>query len=729
MTLATEELEDIAAVRIKVVRTPTILQMEAAECGAASLAMILAYYGRWVPLEELRKTCGVSRDGSKASNIIKAGRHYGLNGKGFKKAPGQLPEIQLPAIIFWNFNHFVVLEGTSEKGVRLNDPALGRRIVSHEEFNESYTGVVLTFEPGPDYVRGGRRPSAVAGLITRLRGARTALLFAIIASAALIVPGILVPVFTRLFADYVLVQRLDGWLVPLLATMGAVILVRAGLVYLEQTSLTRLRTYLSLTGSGSFFWHVLRLPVEYFAQRYAIEIAGRNALNERLATLLAGDLATTLLNLLAIVFFAIVMAQYDLVLTGIGVFFAAINLISLWFASRNLTEIGQRLQMDDAMVRSTTVRGFSMLASLKATGTENLLLARWGGYHAKVTNSEQEIGRLQIFLGALPTGLSALSSVAILTVGGARVMDGAITIGMLLGFQSLMVLFAGPVNQLVRFGTQLQEVRADIGRLDDVLRQQLDPGFVAEEVAMTSGEPVRLAGTLRLEALSYGYEPLDPPFISGFDLDVAVGSRVGLVGGSGSGKSTIGKLIAGIYRPWGGEIWLDGRSILTLSRQSLRHSIAYVDQSTTLFPGTIRENISLWDSTLSEDRIVAAARDALIHEDIAARPRGYNDEVDEGGRNFSGGQRQRILLARALALDPTLLVLDEATSALDAETEFRIMENVRRRGCSCVIIAHRLSTIRDCDEILVLDYGEIIERGCHSNLMDLAGCYRRLVEN
>jgi len=728
MAVMTDAAAEQPAPRSKRVRTPTILQLEAAECGAASLAMILAYYGRRVPLEELRKTCGVSRDGSKASNVLNAGRRYGLIGRGFKKEPQTLLELALPSIIFWNFNHFVVLEGLGPKGAWLNDPALGRRRVSHAEFEESFTGVVLAFEPGPNFTPGGRSRSLIAGLVDRLVGTQTALLFAAIASAGLIVPGLAGAAFTRVFVDFVAIQHLASWLLPLVVTMLGVAAVRAGLIFVQQRVLLRLRVFMALEGAARFMWHVLRLPVEYFSARYAVEIASRNALNERLALLLAGELAVTILNAMAIAVYALAMAQYDLVLTGVGVAFALINLVCLWVVSRNLVDISRRLEMDEGKVRSITVRGFSMLDTLKATGTESLLLARWGGYHAKVLNAEQEFGRIQVFLSALPFALTAASATTIITVGGLRVMDGAITIGMLLAFQALMIMFFQPVNQLVQFGAQLQEVSADVERLDDVLRNDVDSAFVPGSPA-TIVAPIRLDGALSVVGLRYGYGPLDPPLIDDFCLELPPGGRVALVGSSGSGKSTIGKLIAGLYRPWGGEIRLDDIPIDRLSRPTLRHSIGYVDQNAALFPGTVRDNITLWDPTLGDERVMASANDAVIHGEIAVRPLGYDHQVDEGGRNFSGGQRQRIILARALAREPSLVVLDEATSMLDAATEYRFMEQLRRRGCGCIVIAHRLSTIRDCDEIIVLDNGVVVERGRHDALMAVDGRYRMLVES
>jgi len=709
------------------VRTPTVLQLEATECGAASLAMVLAYHGRRVPLEQLRQECGVSRDGSKATNILKAARRHGVTARAFKKEPNQLSELELPAIIFWNFNHFVVLDSIGPKGARLNDPAFGRRLVTPDEFDESFTGVVLTFSPTEEFQRGGKRESIARGLIDRLEGAGAALIFAVVSSAGLIVPGLAAAAFTGIFVDQILIQRLDTWRVPLLLSMLAVGAIAAGLTFLQQHNLSRLRFHMALIGSARFIWHVLRLPVAYFAQRYAIEVAGRNFLNDRIAALLAGDFATTLLNMFAILVYAVVMAQYDLVLTAIGVCFAFANLACLWFSSRGVVDVSRRLQMDSAMLNSVTVGGFAMLDSLKANGAESLFMARWAGYHAKVLNAEQRLGRMQVVLGVLPFGLGIVATVAIIVVGGLRVMDGALAIGMLVGFQTLMATFSQPVTQLVGFGNQMQRMRTDFERLDDVLRQQLDPGFLRSPEP--DSRPARLDGRIRIDGLKYGYAPLDPPLIEDFSLDLQPGMRVALVGKSGSGKSTIGKLIAGLYQPWAGGIALGGRRIDEMPRATLRHSIAYVDQNTALFPGTIRDNITLWDPTLSDERIAAAAQDAMIHADIAARPQGYDHAVEEGGRNFSGGQRQRIILARALALDPSLVVFDEATSALDAATEFQIMERLRRRGCSCVIVVHRLSTVRDSDEIIVLEQGKIVERGAHAELIAANGRYRSLVES
>jgi NHLM bacteriocin system ABC transporter peptidase/ATP-binding protein len=709
------------------IRTPTVLQMEATECGAASLAMVLAYYGRRVPLEQLRQECGVSRDGSKATNILKAARRHGLTARAFKKETKQLSALDLPAIIFWNFNHFVVLEHVDAKGARLNDPAVGQRFVTPEEFDESFTGVVLTFSPTPEFQKGGRQRSMVRAMMDRLAGGGSAIAFAMVASAGLVIPGLAAAAFTGIFVDQVLIQRQDSWRWPLLLTMLGAAAIAAGLTFLQQHILTRLRFHMSLGAAAQFFWQILRLPVAYFTQRYPIEVAGRNALNDRVATLLAGDLATTLLNLLAVVIYAVAMAQYDLVLTAIGVAFALANLACLWLTSHSVMQVSRRLQIDSAMLYAVTAGGFETLDSLKASGAESLFMSRWSGFQAKVLNAEQTLGRLQALLGVMPYGLGTVAIVAVIVVGGVRVMDGALTIGMLVGFQTLMATFSEPVVQLVGFGNQIQQARIDVERLDDVMRQERDPGFQREPEP--DHGPTQLGGALRIEGLTYGYSPLDPPLIEAFSLDLQPGARVALVGRSGSGKSTVGKLIAGLYTPWSGEILLDDTRLDQTPRATLRHSVAYVDQNTALFPGTIRDNITLWDPTLPDERIVAAAQDAVIHPDIAARPNGYDHVVEEGGRNFSGGQRQRIIMARALALEPSLVVFDEATSALDAATEFRIMERLRRRGCSCVIVAHRLSTVRDCDEIIVLDRGRIVERGTHAALMAANGPYRALVDS
>ena len=717
-----------AALRqVRRLRTPTVLQMEATECGAAALAMVLAYHGRRIPLEQLRQECGVSRDGSKATNILKAARRHGMTARAFKKETKQLADLDLPAIIFWNFNHFVVLESLGANGARLNDPAVGQRKVTADEFDESFTGVVLTFSPTPEFRKGGRRHSFRRSVTDRLAGTGSALMFAMVASAGLVIPGLAAAAFTGIFVDQLLIQRLDSWRVPLLLTMLGTATIAVGLTFLQQYILSRLRFHLALGGAARFIWHVLRLPVAYFAQRYPIEVAGRNALNDRISSLLGGDLAITLLNLLAVVIYAVAMAQYDLVLTAIGVCFALTNLICLRLSSRSVMEVSRRMQIDSAMLNAVTVGGFATLDSLKANGAESLFMSRWSGYHAKVLIAEQTLGRMQAALGLLPYGLGMVAIVAVIVVGGIRVMDGVITIGMLIGFQTLMAAFSEPVAQLVGFGNQAQQMRIDIERLDDVLRQQLDPGF--RRPPEREPAAAQLGGGMRIVRLSYGYAPLDPPLIEEFSLDLSPGGRVALVGKSGSGKSTIGKLMAGLHEPWSGDILLDGMRIEATPRATLRHSVAYVDQNTALFPGTVRDNISLWDPTLTDERIVAAAQDAMIHADIAARPHGYDHVVEEGGRNFSGGQRQRIILARALALDPVLVVFDEATSALDAATEFRIMERLRRRGCSCVIVAHRLSTIRDCDEIIVLDNGRIVERGAHADLLAAGGRYRLLVDN
>jgi NHLM bacteriocin system ABC transporter peptidase/ATP-binding protein len=703
--------------------------MEAVECGAAALAMVLGYHGRVVSLEELRVACGVSRDGTKASNILKAARQYGLKGKGFSKEPHQLAGLPLPAILFWNFNHFVVLEGFGRGRVYLNDPASGPRTVSAAEFDEGFTGVVLVFERGPEFQRGGARRGLLRPLARRLAGAGAGLGFVLLASLALVVPGVLAPVFTRVFVDYYLVAHMPGWLQPLLLGMAVTAVLRAVLTWLQQRALLRLETRLALTTSYRFFRHVLRLPMEFFTQRFGGEIGGRVEINDRIAQLLSGELATALLNLFTAAFFIALMFYYAPLLTVIGLGIAGLNVLALHFVARRRKDGYQRLLQERGKLLGTSLAGLQTVETLKATGSESDFFARWAGHLATVLTAEQALGLSTLLLAAVPPFLTTLTTVAILGVGVLRVMDGQLTIGLLVAFQSLMASLMTPVNQLVTLGGNLQEIEGELSRLDDVLRYGPDPELNTSQVSENpvGDGPAKLAGHLELRGVTFGYSRLQPPLIEDFSLTLRPGARVAVIGLSASGKSTVAKLVSGLYKPWQGEVLLDARPRAQVPRAVLASSLALVDQDFFLVEGTVRELLTLWDETMPEEQVVQAAKDACIHEDIAARPGGYDSRVEEAGANFSGGQRQRLELARALVANPTLLVLDEATSALDPLTEKTIDDNLRRRGCTCLIIAHRLSTIRDCDEIIVLDKGRVVQRGTHEALATVDGLYQQLI--
>ena len=722
--------------RSKRVHTPTVLQMEAVECGAASLAMIMAYHGLTVPLEEMRQACGVSRDGSKASYMVKAATRYGMIAKGFKKEPRDLEALTLPMVVFWNFNHFVVLEGFGRDRVYLNDPATGPREVTADEFDQGFTGVVLTFTPGPDFKKGGEKPGLIPALARRLEGSTSGLAFVILAGVFLVLPGLVIPSFARMFVDDILVANMQSWLLPLLIAMGATACLRAALVWLQQTWLLRLETRLALTTSSKFLWHVLRLPVDFYAQRFGGEIASRVGINDQVAQLLSGQLATTVLSTLTVVFYAFLMLRYDVLLTLIGVVIAMLNIVALKVVSRKRADANRRVLQEQGKMMGTAMGGLQIIETLKATGSEGDFFARWAGYQAKVVNATQELAVYSRVLQIIPSLLNVVNTLAILGLGAMRVMDGAMTMGMLVAFQSLMASFTGPIGQLVGLGGTLQTVEGGMSRLDDVLRYPVDtnlapappPTAGADGMARTVPSYVgKLSGSLELRDISFGYNRLEAPLIENFSLKLGPGSRVALVGGSGSGKSTISRIVTGLYQPWSGEVLFDGMPRRALSRNLLCNSLSLVDQDIFLFEGTIRENLTMWDLDVGEGHIVRAASDACIHEDISARHGGYDSPLAEGGGNFSGGQRQRLEIARALVGNPSILVLDEATSALDSVTEKEIDDNLRRRGCTCLIVAHRLSTIRDCDEIIVLSRGKVVQRGTHDEMAAVDGPYRTLI--
>jgi NHLM bacteriocin system ABC transporter peptidase/ATP-binding protein len=711
--------------RPRTVKTPTVLQMEAVECGAAALAIVLAYHGRYVTLEELRLACGVSRDGSNALNLIKAARAYGLDGKAFKQEPAELQRLETPFVVFWNFNHFLVVEGFSRGHVRLNDPASGRRTVTEQEFDEGFTGIALTFSQGPSFQRAGRPYNLWSGLRSRLGGSQVAVAFVVLAGLMLVIPGLLTPAFTRTFVDTYLVDGVHDWLLPLLEGMAATVVLLAALTWLQQYYLYRLGQRLSLGGSARYVWHVLRLPMTFFNMRFAGDVAGRAQLNTRVAQLLSGELASAVVGLLTIVFYAAVMLQYDVVLTVVGVAVGLLNFFGLRSISRRRRDANQRLLKEQGNATSTAFGGLQNIETLKATGTDSDFFARWSGFQAKALNAQQELGVSTQILAAIPAVLAALTTVAILALGGERVISGTLSIGSLVAFQILMASFTQPINQLVSLGASIQETEGSMIRLDDVLRYPTDA--VLEHAPASSGGAGKLAGSLELREVSFGYSPLSPPLIDRLSVRLEPGARVALVGGSGSGKSTIAKLITGLYEPWSGQVLFDSRTRDAYPRGTITASLASVDQEIFLFEGSVAENLTMWDATIPEEQYVAAAHDALVHDVVAGRAGGYEGPVEEGGRNFSGGQCQRLEIARALTGNPRILVLDEATAALDPTTEKQIDDNLRKRGCTCVIVAHRLSTIRDCDEILVLDQGRVVQRGRHEELKDVDGLYAKLV--
>jgi NHLM bacteriocin system ABC transporter peptidase/ATP-binding protein len=710
-------------------KTPTVLQMEMVECGAAALGSILAYHGTYVALEELRAVCGVNRDGSKASNMVKAARKYGLVAKGYHKEPAALRDLPMPAIVHWNFNHFVVLEGHYKDNVYLNDPATGPRIVSVQEFDEAFTGVVLTFAKGEDFQPQGKEPSLVKALLPRLAGLEVALVFIVLVSLVLVIPGLLIPAFSRIFVDYYLVAGRSEWMVPLLGGMVLTAVLRSALTWLQQRYLLRLETRLALTNASQLTWHILRLPIEFFNQRGAGDISARIGQNDRIAELLSGQLATALLNVVLIVFYALLMFRYSITLTLIGIGMAALNFLALRMVARRRKDVNQRLVQEQGKLLSITYGSLSQIETIKSSGREADSFATWAGYQAKVFNANQQLGATTQVINVVPFLLSQVTTVLILTVGASLILNGQMTAGILVAFQSLMVSFLMPINQVVGLGTQLQEVDGIVRRLNDVANYEPDPWVQLSETGEDSSRPLqKLMGKIEIRNLTFGYSRLAPPLIEDFNLLLEPGMRVALVGGSGSGKSTIARLLAGLYLPWEGQILFDGREREEFPRLVISHSLRIVDQDLFLFEGSIRDNLTMWDRQIPERAIIQAAKDAHIHHDIIAQATGYDHIVQEEGRNFSGGQRQRLEIARTLVSDPSILILDEATSALDPITEKIIDDNLRRRGCTCLIVAHRLSTIRDCDEIIVLDNGQVVERGSHEELWRLGGKYTRLIK-
>ena len=717
-----------------IVRTPTILQMESLECGAAALAMVLAYYGRWVPLEKLRIICGVSRDGSKAINIVKAARSQGLKAQGKRLEPSALASLPAPAILFVGMNHFVVFEGVNKHGIQINDPAGGRRTVASEEFDGLFTGVVLVFEPDENFEADGTPPAILPSLWAMARASTKPLALLALAGVLLALLSLLLPGFQRIYLDRILIERLDDWVYPLAFGLAAVTPIVAFLAWLHGRLMAAIGAKLSIVLSSRMVWQILRLPVLFFTQRYAGMISSRVAMADDLALVLTEGLSSALINFAMVVLMTLLMLQYSVPLTLLCLAMTLCNALLFLALRKGMGEASEKVAMQTVKMNGKAMQGLRMMETLKSTGTDSFFFSQWAGLQALFINAQQDIARREALISALQIWLATMTSAAVLVIGGYYTMVEHFSIGMLIAFSTITILFNQPVTVLVNLAGILQQTKGALTQVDDTLRSPTATEFRqrAEQTELprkAATAPLRrLSGQVRVEGLSFGYAPLEAPLIRDFSLEMTPGSRVALVGGSGSGKSTIGKLLTGLMEAQSGQVFFDGTAQNDVPRDILRNSLAVVDQEIILFEGSVRDNISLWDDTLPQEYLVAAAKDAMIHDLILSRRGGYESLVEENGRNFSGGQRQRLEIARALAGNPSLLVLDEATSALDTVSEEAIMKNLRRRGCTCLIIAHRLSTIRDCDEIIVMDQGRILQRGTHAHLMSVGGPYRELIE-
>ena len=710
-----------------VAKVPVVMQMEALECGAASLTMILAYYDKWIPLEQIREDCGVSRDGSNAKNILLAARSYGLTAKAYRYDPDRLKEVgKFPMIAHWEFNHFIVVDGFKGDKVYINDPARGTIVMPYEQFDEGYTGICLMFEPGEGFEPSGRPKSVLKFAKERLKGAGSAIAFVSVTTFISAVASIILSGYSRVFMDRLLTGLDADWLYPFIISLSAVTAIWIISEWIHAFYAVKINGKMGIVGNMTFMWKVLRLPMRFFSQRMAGDIQQRQASNETIASRLIVTVAPLVLQSAMLIFYVIVMIRYSPVLSLIGIIAVLGQVYAARVISNKRVNTTRVMMRDMGKLQSSTVSGIEMIETIKSAGAENGFFEKWSGYQASVNNQTVSFNKINSYLGVIPLFLADLANSAVLILGIYLCITGEFSVGMVTAFQGLLVAFMKPAQLLITAGQEIQELTTEMERVEDVMKYPVDVELSDDEID-EEADYDKLSGKVELKNVTFGYSRLSEPLITDFSMSLDTGSTVAFVGSSGCGKSTLAKLISGLYQPWSGEILFDGKHISEINRSVFTGSVAVVDQDITLFEDTIENNIKMWDNTIEDYEVMMAARDAQIHEDIIAREGGYKYKLCEGGRDFSGGQRQRLEIARVLAQDPTIVIMDEATSALDAKTEFDVVNNIKRRDITCIIIAHRLSTIRDCDEIVVFDHGKVVERGTHEELMALEGAYTKLV--
>lgn len=709
-------------------KTPFVMQLEALECGAACLSMIMAYYGKWVPLEKVRSDCGVSRDGSNAANVVKAAKNYGLEASAYRMEPEDLENSGMfPCIVHWEFNHFIVVNGFTRKGVSVNDPGRGPIVMTRDQFDKGFTGVVLFFKPGEKFERGGSKRSIFEFASSRLKGTGPAVLFVLLTTIISALIGVMQPSFARMFLDKILGKASWFYARPFFRLLIIVGILQIVVGWIGAVYSLRFNGKLAVEGSTSFMWKILHLPMDFFSQRMAGDIMIRQNTNATISSVLVNTVAPLALDTIMMVFYLVIMARYSPALACVGVVTVIINVFTSTYISKKRINVSRIQMRDEGKLYSATVSGVAMVETLKATGSEDGFFKRWAGYQANSNLMKVKFAKIEAYLGSLPAFFLDFANIIVVGLGIYFAMTGSFTLGMIVAFQSYLRAFLEPAASLTAAGQTVMEMRTQMERVVDVLEYPDDSIFDASKNEDKEQSYEKLSGNVEIEHVTFGYSPLSKPLINDFSLSIKAGGRVAFVGNSGCGKSTIAKLISGINKPWEGSISFDGCPITDIDRNVFTGSVAVVDQDIILFEDTISNNIKMWDESIEDFEVIMAARDAQIHDDIMAREGGYSRKLAENGADLSGGQRQRLEIARVLAQDPTIIILDEATSALDAKTEYEVVNAIKDRGITCIVVAHRLSTIRDCDEIIVLDNGTVVERGTHDELMALGGYYTNLV--
>jgi len=710
-----------------IAKVPVIMQLEALECGAASLTMVLAYYEKWIPLEQVRSDCDVSRDGSSAKNILLAARNYGLDAKAYSFEIDEIKnDASYPCIIHWNFNHFVVLKGFKGKYAYINDPARGEVKVPMNEFDESFTGVCLIFEPTEEFVPSGHKKTNLEYIKERTDGLGAVVLFVFLTTVITDLMGLIQPGLTRIFYDRLLTHQNPEWTRNFFTGMIIIAIVQIVMTLISAIYNNKINGKIAVVGSSSFMWKVLRLPMNFFSQRMAGDILSRQNSNASIANTIVNILGPLIINIVMMVFYFVVMIRFSVTLTAVALIATCINSIVSALISKKRAN-GARVTMRDAgKLSSYTMSGIEMIETIKSSGAENGYFEKWSGYQAAQNSSTVKMSKDTTYLGLIPQMVTSASSTIILSIGLYLTIKGEFTLGMITAFQGYLSSFLGPVDSLIGANQSFDQMITEMERIDDVMNYPTD--FVYDDTDDVDKDNYsKLSGNIEMKNVTFGYSKLGEPLIKDFNLSLKPGSRVAFVGASGCGKSTLSKLISGLVQPWSGEILFDGKSINQIDRSVFTSSVAVVDQDIILFEDTIKNNIKLWDNSIEDFEVILAAKDAQMHEAVMQRPEGYDSMLIEGGKNFSGGQRQRLEIARVLAQDPTICILDEATSALDAKTEYDVINAIKDRGITCVVVAHRLSTIRDSDEIIVLNHGEVVERGTHDELIKKDGYYKELV--